>query len=653
MKTEHGRRYRTAAVAVIVVAATLPLFAWTLSGRGDPNFVALGSGHADAAAPAALDASDPRWPSSISNRKVLDQFGDVYLARTFSSWGMASNLSNTQITTALEGVAADGFNGVTVWIGGGANYGAGWTPTYVHKATGQAFWAGTPWASSLGPAWGSLDHLVAEAQRLGIFVWMSLNGGFGTFGARADWEGVTDTSMHNAGAAVAARYRSAPNIGWHVMLDDGTRVGDPAGQRVEAFFAGVDDTEGSSARPVRWLEVGNGSTTDDQGWLGSPRFNATINSSYRYTGNSTELAEGTYADVSTVPVGDCEPPYDGAPHYAGNSGQQLRERSYATFLEGGSLINYGHEDWWRFGLSGLYSEGLTWQQVPTHSHTVQQSYAWSLLDQYVADKTWAPDGAFLTTGTGSGETKAAAGHSTTAAVAYFPSARTVVVDTTVIGGAGPVRLRWFDPTAGTYTTIATSEPQQTNRALPYPSAHADGSEDWMLVVDGASDSPVTTSTSTTTTTAPTTTSSTSTTTTTTTTAPTTTSSTTTTSTTTSPSTTTTTSSTTTSSTTTTIAAPATTLPSEPRSLIAIARNKAVKLFWLAPLSNGGESIFDYVEQYSADGGQTWTTVVDAVTSSRRVAVHGLVDGANYQFRVAAVTTVGQGPWSSAVSATAG
>ena len=83
------------------------------------------------------------------------------------------------ITSALEGLAANGFNGVTVWIGGGADYGSAWTPTYQHKATGQPFWTGTPWASSLGPAWASLDHLVAEAERLGIFVWMSLNGGLG------------------------------------------------------------------------------------------------------------------------------------------------------------------------------------------------------------------------------------------------------------------------------------------------------------------------------------------------------------------------------------------------------------------------------------------------------------------------------------------
>jgi hypothetical protein len=494
-----GRRGRR--VVVAWATALVALTSMVVPANGVSSALPTAAGVAP-----RLPSTGPSWPSSIAGRKVLDQDGNVYLIRTFSSWGMASNLSDADITRALEGVAADGFNGVTVWIGGGADYGPTWSPTYRQKATGQDFWTGTPWASSLGPAWSSLDHLVSEAARLGIVVWMSLNGGNGSYGARADWEGVTDADMRDAGAAVAARYRSAPNIGWHVMLDDGTLPSSVAGERVDAFFAGVNATEGAATRPVRWMEVANGSSTDDQGWLQSTSFDATIDAWYDYRGNSTEIAESGYASAPEVPVGDSEPPYDGAPHYSGNQGQQLRERSYAVFLEGGSLINYGQEDWWTFGLQGLYSEGLSWQQVPTHSHTVQQSFAWALLDQFVADRTWVPDnGSFLTTGTGSGETKAAAGRSGTAGVVYFPSTRSVVVNTTILGGTGQVRLRWFDPTTGAYTDISSGEAPQANRAVPYPAAHADGSSDWVLVLDRAGAGlPPTTSTSSTTTTTTTT-----------------------------------------------------------------------------------------------------------------------------------------------------
>ena len=483
-----GRRLGIAALTLAVVTVALPNVPSTVSASGDPGATGCSmTTAADTRIPEAIVASGPRWPSSIVGRKVLDQYGRVYLIRTFSSWGMASNLSNANITTALRGLAANGFNGVTVWIGGGANYGSDWTPRYVHRVTGQRFWTGKPWASSLGPAWRSLDYLVSEARRLGIFVWMSLNGGFGTYGARPDWEAVTNRAMRNAGVAIANRYRSARNVGWHVMFDDSfVTTSTTAGQRIETFFGGVNAAEGARRRPVRWVEVGNGLSTKEQGWLRTANLHATVNSWYDYGSNSTAIAEAGYAEVASVPVGDAEPPYDGAPHYSGNPAQQLRERSYATFLEGGSLINYGQEDWWRFGLTGLYSEGLTWQEVQRHAHTVQQSFAWRLLNRYVAKRTWVPErGSFLTTGTGSGDTKAAAGRSPTAAIAYFPSRRSVVVNTGVIAGTGRVRLRWYDPTTGRFSTISASELQRRSRSVSYPSGHSDGSNDWVLVVDRA------------------------------------------------------------------------------------------------------------------------------------------------------------------------
>jgi hypothetical protein len=364
------------------------------------------------------------------------------------------------------------------------------------------------------------------------------------------------------------------------MFDEFVATTSTAGERIEAFFDGVNDTEGASTRPVRWVEVANGSSTNEQGWLGTPKLKATINSWYEYGSNSTEIAEAGYRELKGVVVGDCEPPYDGAPHYGGNQGQQLRERSYATFLEGGALINYGHEDWWPFGRPGHYTEGLSWQQVRRHSHTVQQSHAWRLLDRFVANRTWRPDNrSFLTTGTGSGDTKAAAGQSATAAVAYFPSPRSVVVNTTVIAGTRPVRLRWYNPVTGRYRVISTSEAQRTNRPVSYP--HRDGANDWVLVVGLPG---------------------------------------------------------------------VTVVPTAPRSLTARSRHRAVRLSWSLPSSNGGARIIDYVVQRSANRGRTWRHVGDGVSADRTATVGGLTNGHRYRFRVAAVNTVGRGPWSVAASA---
>ena len=98
------RRLRVAAGTVTVLAVTLSMFALTVSTPGDTSAAAATeSGAADTPNPTASATSDPRWPSSIAGRKILDQYGNVYVLKIFSSWGMAQNLTDAEITEALEG----------------------------------------------------------------------------------------------------------------------------------------------------------------------------------------------------------------------------------------------------------------------------------------------------------------------------------------------------------------------------------------------------------------------------------------------------------------------------------------------------------------------------------------------------------------------
>ena len=81
-------------------------------------------------------------------------------------------------------------------------------------------------------------------------------------------------------------------------------------------------------------------------------------------------------------------------------------------------------------------------------------------------------------------------------------------------------------------------------------------------------------------------------------------------------------------------------PSAPRSLTARPANRSVTLRWAAPLSTGGAPIVDYRIQRSANGGRTWRTVTDGVSTARRTTVGGLTNGHRYYFRVAARNRVG-------------
>jgi len=52
-----------------------------------------------------------------------------------------------------------------------------------------------------------------------------------------------------------------------------------------------------------------------------------------------------------------------APHYKDQQFQELRERNYATFIRGGTGINFGHEKWWPHGVTGLFDGGPGWLNI--------------------------------------------------------------------------------------------------------------------------------------------------------------------------------------------------------------------------------------------------------------------------------------------------
>jgi titin len=99
------------------------------------------------------------------------------------------------------------------------------------------------------------------------------------------------------------------------------------------------------------------------------------------------------------------------------------------------------------------------------------------------------------------------------------------------------------------------------------------------------------------------------------------------------------------------------VPPAPTSLTAVAGNASATLSWTAPTGVIAQApITDYREQYSTDGGTTWTTFSAAASTATTATVTGLTNGQAVRFRVAAVNAVGVGAYtaaSSAVTPTAG
>ena len=88
-----------------------------------------------------------------------------------------------------------------------------------------------------------------------------------------------------------------------------------------------------------------------------------------------------------------------------------------------------------------------------------------------------------------------------------------------------------------------------------------------------------------------------------------------------------------------------TVPAAPQLPTAAPGNKEAIVTWFLPSTEGGRGISDYIVEYSADGGTSWTMFVHPISDAFTQTVTGLTGGTEYIFRVAAVNLGGLGAYS--------
>ena len=172
-----------------------------------------------------------------------------------------------------------GFNGVTVWSGGGYHIKAAWDPAqYERKSDSSDWWTGAAWAgNTLGDGLGGDGPSGRRDPPARHGLTSASCAGFDTTGAGPNGSR-RPLQMHDVGVAVATRYPKAPtrtSCGiscWMTPIHHSTR-----GQRIRSLFDGINDTEGGTTRPVRWMEPANGATTNSQGWFNETDTKITIN----------------------------------------------------------------------------------------------------------------------------------------------------------------------------------------------------------------------------------------------------------------------------------------------------------------------------------------------------------------------------------------
>ena len=88
------------------------------------------------------------------------------------------------------------------------------------------------------------------------------------------------------------------------------------------------------------------------------------------------------------------------------------------------------------------------------------------------------------------------------------------------------------------------------------------------------------------------------------------------------------------------ATPAVTVPGSPTAVVAVRGNAQLAVTWVAPVSNGGSPITDYLVKYSSNNGSTWTNFVHPVSPATSLTVTGLTNGASYVIKVIAKNAAG-------------
>ena len=423
------------------------------------------------------------WPTSIAadNRTVLNGSGvPWYAIADCASSGMAQ-LSNTEQDQYLADRAAKGIT--AIWVELIEHKFADHAPNDINNV---APFTGTAFQSTLNPTyWARVDRFLSQAGSFGITV-LAFPAYLGAVGSGEGWEtelsAASNAQATSYGTTIGTRYAGQPNIIWMYGGDQNPNATlldrtDHLALAIRAAGA-VQLTSTHQVRNSSGHDVWSAYTWRD------------LNSVYVNPGFPSPVTqfETVYAQEAK-PVVWIEGRFE---NESGFSNQLGRAQIYATMFEHGAFHMFGTTPTWFFGSSTGAGFGVstsppfdTWQHALNSPLSLDAQRAATFLASYTPAQRQAliPGVNLAPTGEGTGSTKAAIGCNTTGgqAWAYFPSSRSITLDLSVFTPSS-LRLRWFDPTNATYTTIGTFA-NTAGRTVTYPSANSAGDADWVLVVD--------------------------------------------------------------------------------------------------------------------------------------------------------------------------
>jgi hypothetical protein len=403
-----------------------------------------------------------------SGRYLVDQGGAPFLIQGDAAWSLIANTTIEEATTYLSDRSARGFNTVLANL-----IEHDFAKNAPRNVYGDApFTTPNDFATPNEAYFARADAVIRAAASRGIQVllfpmYLGSNGGDEGWYQALVANG--STKARNWGVYVGNRYRSFDNIVW-VMGGDYSPP-DSGKALVNAVANGIKSVD------TRHLMTEHGSSwavSSMSDYAGQPWLD--VDAVYVYEDNGAVDGDvlGEYNRTSWLPVFLIESQYENEL----STLQGIRRQSYAALLNGAMGQVFGNSPIWCFSTNGgcIYGGPGDWRTSLDSPGARDQQ---RLHDLFAARAWWklVPDQsrAFVTSGfSGASVERASDG---TWGAAYLPSSRTMTVR--LAGFTRSTTGKWFNPSTGSFTTIAGSPFANSGSVNVTPPAAGD----WVLIFE--------------------------------------------------------------------------------------------------------------------------------------------------------------------------
>jgi hypothetical protein len=471
------------------LVATLALVGCSSDPRSGPETAPLASA-SNALTPA------PAYPLRISanNHYLEDQSGVPFLWVGDSVWSGPTSLTPAEMDQYLDNRSAKGFSIVVVNLlehkfSKNAPNDAANDPPFTATLPTGVFDLTTP----NNAYFSTVEVFFQKAAARGIAVLVAhsyLGYGGGDEGWFSTLKANGATAVRQWGRYVGARYKNQSNVIW-LSGGDYTPV-DADKWVVDESAQGIRDGGGNQLMTVHTARGENSAVI----WGGRSWYNL----GSVYYGPPTPLPplfRAEYARSPVRPTFFVEGRYENVSDWTPD---MLRSQGYQPYLTGGMGQMFGNDPVWHAGGPGLGTPApFTWQQALDQQGSQDMA---RLASAFAANAWWklVPDNShsLLTAGFSSGlaEIVAASATDGSLAMVYVPSTGTGSNSFTLAmnGFVGPVSARWYNPTMGSYSTVAGSPfANSGSQNLSTPGNNGSSTNDWLLVMTASPNAAVLTS----------------------------------------------------------------------------------------------------------------------------------------------------------------